>query len=249
LGRALPAKRSAERQTIEDSQASRKVKANKIIVVAFGDSLTAGDQPPRPGAPLPKSTPYTDPLKELIDRALGKIGKLKLVRVIIYNKGVSGETTSDMMRRLDSDVLVVKPSYTIVLGGSNDIGWGVEPREISDNLVQMYEKLSSKGIEVVACTIPSIVGADTCVKPRLELNEFISDYCFENELVCVDLFSATVDPKTKMLDKKYSSSDGLHLSTAGYTKVAETIFEQAFAKLVPIWTVGQETLGSSTKPR
>ena len=125
----MPAKRFAERQTVEDSQASRKAKANKILVVGFGDSLTAGDQPPRPGAPLPKSTPYTDPLKELIDGALDKIGKLKLVQVIIYNKGVSGETTSDMMRRLDSDVLSVKPSYTIILGGSNDIGWGVDQRK------------------------------------------------------------------------------------------------------------------------
>ena len=245
----MPAKRSVERQTVDDSQGSRKAITNKILVVAFGDSLTAGDQPPRPGAPLPRSTPYTDPLKKLVDGALAKIGKLKLVEVTIYNKGVSGETTSDMIRRLDSDIISVKPHYTIVLGGSNDIGWGMESKEISDNLVQMYEKLSSKGIEVIACTVPSIIGADTYVKSRLELNEIISDYCFDNDLVCVDLFSATVDPKTKMLDKKYSSSDGLHLSTAGYTKIADTIFEQAFAKLIPVWTVGQESTGSSIKSR
>jgi lysophospholipase L1-like esterase len=84
--------------------------------------------------------------------------------------------------------------------------------------------------------VPSIIGPEAYVKPRLELNELIADYCFENELVCVDLFSATADPKTKMLDKKYSS-DSLHLNTAGYMKMAEVIFNQAFAKLIPVWTI------------
>ena len=100
----------------------------------------------------------------------------------------------------------------------------------------MYEKAASAGIEVIACTLPSVVGDQTYIKPRLELNELITDYCFDNETVSVDLFSATVDPKTKMLDKKYSS-DGLHLNTSGYQKMAEAIFSQAFVKLIPVWTV------------
>jgi lysophospholipase L1-like esterase len=172
----------------------------------------------------------------MIDKGLEKVNKLKLVDVTFYNKGVSGELTSDMLRRLEGDVLSVKPNYTIILGGSNDIGWSVDPSDILDNLVQMYEKSAAANIEVVACTIPSIIGPETYIKPRLELNELISDYCFENELVCVDLFAATADPKTKMLDKRYSS-DGLHLNTAGYTKMAEAIFNQAFSRLIPVWTI------------
>jgi lysophospholipase L1-like esterase len=172
----------------------------------------------------------------MIDASLEKIGKLRLIEVTIYNKGVSGEASSDMLRRIDSDVITTKPNYTIILGGSNDIGWGTEPDEIFENLVQMYEKAASAGIEVIACTLPSVVGDQTYIKPRLELNELITDYCFDNETVSVDLFSATVDPKTKMLDKKYSS-DGLHLNTSGYQQMAEAIFSQAFVKLIPVWTV------------
>jgi lysophospholipase L1-like esterase len=219
-----------------DDRSSIQKTRKKILVVAFGDSLTSGYQPPGPGSPLPKSTPYTDPLKKMIDKGLEKVNKLKLVDVTFYNKGVSGELTSDMLRRLEGDVLSVKPNYTIILGGSNDIGWSVDPSDILDNLVQMYEKSAAANIEVVACTIPSIIGPETYIKPRLELNELISDYCFENELVCVDLFAATADPKTKMLDKRYSS-DGLHLNTAGYTKMAEAIFNQAFSRLIPVWTI------------
>ncbi|MGQ9543792.1 MAG: GDSL-type esterase/lipase family protein [Candidatus Bathyarchaeia archaeon] len=212
-------------------------KAKKILVVAFGDSLTVGYQPPKANTPLPKSTPYTVPLKRMVDDALEKIGKLKEVNVTFYNKGVAGELTSDMLRRFDNDVISVKPNYTIILGGTNDIGWSVEPEEIMDNLVQMYEGTSSAGIEVIACTVPSILGARSLINPRVKLNELIKDYCFENEIICVDLFSATVDPKTGELDRKYSS-DGLHMNTTGYMKMAETIFAQAFVKLIPIWTMG-----------
>lgn len=230
----MSATRAKKLQKLSDSQTAPKTK--KILVVAFGDSLTSGYQPPGPGSPLPRSTPYTDPLKKMIDGALEKANKLKLVDVTFYNKGVSGELTSDMLRRLEGDVLSVKPNYAIILGGSNDFGWSLEPSDILDNLVQMYEKSAAANIEVVACTVPSIIGPETYVKPRLELNELIADYCFENELVCVNLFSATADPKTGMLDKKYSG-DGLHLNTAGYTKMAEVIFNQAFAKLIPVWTI------------
>ena len=233
----MPVARAKKPPNVDDSQTIPKAKSKqKMLVVAFGDSLTSGYQPPGSSSPLPKSTPYTDHLKNVIDEALEKANKIKLIDVIFYNKGVSGELTSDMLRRLEGDVLSVKPNYVIILGGSNDIGWSVEPTDILDNLIQMYEKSASANIEVVACTVPSVIGPESFVKPRLELNELIVDYCFENELVCVDLFSPTADPKTKMLDKRYSS-DGLHLNTAGYTKMAEIIFNQAFAKLIPVWTI------------
>ena len=234
--RILPPRKSRKKTDQVDTEVKKKVKSKQILVVAFGNSLTAGYQSPTSGSPLPKMTPYTDNLKKMIDTALEKINKLNLLNVIFYNKGVSGELTGDMLRRLDSDVLSVKPSYAIILGGSNDIGWSIETEEIMDNLTQMYEKASSVGIEVIACTIPSIIGPETLIKPRLKLNEMIQDYSFDNEIVCVDLFTSTITAGTNKLDKKYSS-DGLHLNTAGYAKMAETFFEQAFSKLLPIWTV------------
>ena len=230
----MPPRKSKKLIEQADPEANKKVKAKQILVVAFGNSLTAGYQSPTSGSPLPKMTPYTDYLKKMIDTALEKINKLKLLNVIFYNKGISGELTGDMLRRLDSDVLSIKPSYAAILGGSNDIGWSIEIEEIMDNLTQMYDDSSSAGIEVIACT--SIIGPETLIKPRLKLNELIKDYSFDNEIVCVDLFTSTVIPGTNKLDKKYSS-DGLHLNTAGYIKMAETIFEQAFSKLIPIWTV------------
>jgi acyl-CoA thioesterase-1 len=234
--RTLPPRKSRRLTEQADSEANERVKPKKILVVAFGNSLTAGYQSPTSGSPLPKMTPYTDHLKKMIDAALEKINKLKLLNVIFYNKGVSGELTADMLRRLETDVLSIKPSYATILGGSNDIGWSIEPEEIMDNLTQMYDESSFAGIEVIACTVPSIIGSETLINPRIKLNEMIKDYCFDNEIACVDLFSSTITMGTNKLDKKYSS-DGLHLNTNGYIKMAETIFEQAFSKLIPIWTV------------
>jgi acyl-CoA thioesterase-1 len=188
-----------------------------LTIVALGDSLTAGLVAPSPRHPWGDEVPYT----ALMERWLAEAG-LDGVRVV--NRGVSGELTEEMLLRFDADVAALVPDIVVVLGGSNDLGWGLEPAVIMANLDEMYRRCAAIGAGVVACTVPSIRGYDPLIGPRLLLNHRIQQRCAADGIACVDLLAATAEPKTNRLRAEYTS-DGLHLSVAGYARMAEAIWE------------------------
>ena len=189
------------------------------LIVCFGDSLTAGFQSPTPDCPDFLETPYGKFLGErLRDRAR------------IQVSGVCGELTRDMIRRFERDVLCHKPAWTVILGGTNDLGWDILPSEIMRNLAAMYEQAMAAGIRVATVTVPSIRGLDDHIPRRLELNRLIADYCAGKRLPCVDLFTATAESGSQRLAAPHSN-DGLHLTTAGYELLARLLYEQVFKDL------------------
>jgi acyl-CoA thioesterase-1 len=201
-----------------------------LIFVALGDSLTVGFQSISPTAPIMELTPYTYFLDQIIAKARRQLNFTTKIRFV--NKGVNGELTEDMLRRFERDVIAFMPNYVIILGGSNDLGWGLlSPEKIFHNLRQMYTIAIRQRIKPIACTVPSILGFDSLIPQRLELNSLIKQYCSKSRILCVDIFQATANPQTQQLLDDYSN-DGLHLSTAGYKKVAETIFQEAVKKIL-----------------
>jgi lysophospholipase L1-like esterase len=202
----------------------------KLVFVAFGDSLTVGYQSQVWGDEWPQPTPYTGFLKEKTERMLDQRGAAGL-RVEFLNRGVVGELTEDMVERLDRDVLKSRSDAVIILGGSNDLGWGHEPQSVVGNLARMYDEALLHRIQPVSCTVPSVLGFDEGIRPRLQLNQLIKKYSTERSIVCVDLFSATGDSSTGRLKEEYSN-DGLHLSPLGYETVAEAIFSDAVSGIV-----------------
>jgi lysophospholipase L1-like esterase len=164
-------------------------------------------------------------LKELADDFLSNSGKNEKIEVRMINKGINGDLTEGMLHRFQRDVIDFKPDYVIILGGTNDIGWGYSTQEIYNNLKTMYLKARENGVEPIGCTVPSVRGWFKGIPPRVEINDLLIDYCRRNEISCVDLFSKTCDPETKRLKSDYSS-DGLHLNKLGYRKVAESLFEE-----------------------
>jgi lysophospholipase L1-like esterase len=151
-----------------------------------------------------------------------------------------GEVTRDMVLRFRQDVLVHRPDYVVILGGTNDLGWHVTPAEILSNLVCMYEQALGAGIQPVAVTIPSIrmevdpaaeQWLNELVTQRQQLNKLIAEYCAKNGIACVDLFAATAEANTLLLAGPYSN-DGLHLTTEGYRKMADLLYEQVFQSRV-----------------
>jgi hypothetical protein len=98
----------------------------------------------------------------------------------------------------------------------------------------MYEKTRINKIEPVACTIPSILGFDEFIPPRIELNEQISNEAKRMRIGFADLFSSTVEPRTNRLLEKYSS-DGLHLNTEGYRKIGETLFDDWLKAILDLY--------------
>ena len=198
-------------------------------IVCFGDSLTAGFQSPAVDNPLGTETPYGRFLQELTGPS---------VRVSV--SGICGELTGEMAMRFRSAVLVHQPTYVVILGGTNDLGWNAIPADIMRNLLKMYELAAAAGIKPVPVTVPSIrAGDDLCSEEgrrwfaehldrRHQLNELILRYAESKRLAAFDLFAATVEPETQQLAARYSN-DGLHLTTAGYRLVAERLYREVFA--------------------
>ena len=202
-----------------------------LFILCFGDSLTAGYQSPTPDSPGVTETPYGAFLSE-------RLGAAATVKV----SGVCGELTAEMAARFHRDVIEEAPQYAVILGGTNDLGWNVPPAEIRGNLVAMYEAALEAGIRPVAVTVPSlrIEGQSTgledwvrdAVSRREELNRLIREYCDSNAMPVVDLFAETAEPGTRYLAARYSN-DGLHLTTEGYRRLADLLYERVFQRLTP----------------
>jgi lysophospholipase L1-like esterase len=104
----------------------------------------------------------------------------------------------------------------------------------------MYDAALAANVRPVAVTVPSIriagdVGTgdgrawlDGHIQRRRELNGLILRACRERRLPCVDLFAATEEPGSGWLAQPYSN-DGLHLTTLGYRRLAELLYEEVFS--------------------
>jgi lysophospholipase L1-like esterase len=211
------------------------------LVVCFGDSLTAGFQSPSVENPAGNETPYGVFLQEMIGHSM---------QIVI--SGVCGELTAEMVMRFRRDVIRRRPTHVIILGGTNDLGWNAQTQDIMRNLVKMYEQARADRIVPVPVTVPSIRVEGTNdsrdaqlwvgehLARRRQLNALILQYADLHQLPRIDLFGETVEPETQQLAEVYSN-DGLHLTTAGYRKFAQLVYEQVFASGSPPLNAGKPT--------
>lgn len=209
-----------------------------VRVVAIGDSLTVGFQSYGVFGDNQTSTPYTGFLAEHIEKEFPPSS----LSVELINKGVVGELSEQMLARFNVDVISFCPRITIILGGSNDLGWGLAPREVFSNLRRMYELAMKNGIEPIACTVPSILGFDLGISPRKVLNALIQEHSRKTGLRCVDPFRATMDSKTSRLASRYSS-DGLHLNTDGYRRLADAVYAEGLEPILR--TIAEQSRSNS----
>lgn len=213
-------------EAISEGMATPMSKApTHLRIVALGDSLTVGFQSYELSGM--GSTPYTDFLADHIKREF----PLDPFTVEIVNKGIVGELSEQMLARFDSDVIRFSPGIVIILGGSNDLGWGVAPEEVFLNLSKMYRRSLENKITPIACTVPSILGFDGGIPPRTLLNKLVQDHCVELGIPCADVFRATLDEATNRLAFQYSS-DGLHLNSEGYRKIGSAIYEEGLRHIL-----------------
>ena len=151
------------------------------------------------------------------------------------NRGISGQTTPQMLVRFRQDVIDLKPAVVVILAGTNDIAGNTGPstlKMIADNIFSMAELAKANNIKVViSSTLPAY---DYPWKPGLEpaekivaLNQMLSTYAKLNNMIYLDYFSAMADER-KGLPKKYAN-DEVHPTVEGY-KVKEPLVEEAIAK-------------------
>jgi lysophospholipase L1-like esterase len=192
-------------------------------IVALGDSLTVGETGFMYSSSEEPVVPYPKCLEALAEEYLRS--RRSAVSVEVLNKGVNGDLTSGMLERFSRDVSDEKPDYVIILGGANDIGWGLDVRTITHNLTRMYDAAQRRGISAVACSVPSILGFDDLIPPRLDLNRAINAEAENRRMPFLDIFTATADKRNNRLLEDYSA-DGLHLNSKGYERIGRYVFDK-----------------------
>ena len=154
------------------------------------------------------------------------------------NRGISGQTTPQMLVRFSQDVVALKPRAVVILAGTNDIAGNTgpaTPQMIEDNLAAMAAIARQNGIPVVFASIlpaknypwrSAVRPADTI----RQLNAWIKAYCLREKLTYLDYYSAMAVADGGM--RAELSSDGVHPNAAGYAlmaPLAQKAIEQALA--------------------
>jgi len=146
------------------------------------------------------------------------------------NRGISGQTTSQMLLRFRADVIDLEPKVVVILAGTNDIAGNTGPislQDIENNYETMVDLAHAHGINVVFASVmpisdynknaqgnPIVRSLQRRPEQILALNEWIKKYCAERKLVYLDYFSAMADEKGFL--KADIANDGLHPNAKGY---------------------------------
>jgi lysophospholipase L1-like esterase len=171
------------------------------------------------------------------------------------NRGISGQTTAQMLVRFYPDVIALKPAAVIMLAGTNDIARNNGPQTlemIQHNIMAMTELAQGHGVKMILCALLPINdrtiipaggrGGGPAPRPRiqsvqrppadlLKFNAWLKRYAAEKGAVYADYYTATVDAQGFLRDGY--TNDGLHPNAEGYalmTPVASAAIAEALAK-------------------
>ena len=158
------------------------------------------------------------------------------------NRGISGQTTPQMLIRFRPDVIALQPKVVVILAGTNDIAGNTGPvtlPAIEDNLTSMFDLAHANGIRVVFSSVLPISDYEKnkdgqqIIRSKqrppeqiIALNAWMKKYAAMHGGVYLDYFSAMVDDKGFL--KEELSEDGLHPNQKGYDVMAP-LAEQAIA--------------------
>ena len=149
------------------------------------------------------------------------------------NRGISGQTTPQMLIRFRRDVIELKPKVVVILAGTNDIAGNTGPttlEAIQDNLASMAELATAHGIRVVFASVLPVSDYEiregkqivqTVRRPPekiLALNKWMKNYAATHHHGYLDYFTPMVDDKGFLKDEL--SNDGLHPNEQGYAVMA-----------------------------
>jgi lysophospholipase L1-like esterase len=180
---------------------------DELRVVFMGDSITDSWDDPKFGGFFP-GKPYVD-------------------------RGISGQTTPQMLVRFRADVIALRPRAVVILAGTNDLSGNTGPttlEAIEDNLISMTELAKANSIKVIlASLLPVSDYEQRDGKPIVQtvrrppekikaLNDWMRSYAAQNKLTYLDYYSAMMDEKGFLKDEL--SEDGLHPNAKGYAVMA-----------------------------
>ncbi len=189
------------------NRAMKPPSAGEQRVVFMGDSITDAWPQPRFAGTFFAGKPY-------------------------IGRGISGQTTPQMLVRFRPDVIDLEPKAVVILAGTNDLSGNTGPmtdEDIQNNLMSMAELAKANGIKVVFSSIlptsayhtPERGIPQTTLRPMSRIraiNDWMKQYAAANGHAYLDYFSAMVDQTGVM--KTELTNDDLHPKAAGYANMA-----------------------------
>lgn len=150
-----------------------------------------------------------------------------------YNRGISGDTTKGMLNRVENNVINIRPSTIVFLGGTNDLGHGSSPQTVADNIDKILEKIYT-ALPKCKVIVQSVYPVNPYKKPPflnavknrknsdiLIVNSLLPDICQKYNAKFLDIHRLLVDSEGN-LDKDFTM-DGLHINDKGYKIISKTI--------------------------
>ncbi len=151
------------------------------------------------------------------------------------NRGISGQTTAQMVLRFQPDVIALKPKVVVLLAGTNDIAGNTGYTtfdQIVANISNMVAQAQANHIRVVLCSV--LPAYDYPWRPGLQpaakivaLNQRLQQLAAERDCVYVDYFNAMADQRNGL--RAGLGDDGVHPNAAGY-QIMEPLVERGIAE-------------------
>lgn len=167
---------------------------NKKKIVCLGDSITYG-------FPFGPAFSWVQMLSEATDAE-------------IINKGINGNTTTDMLERFDRAVLKYNPTHVLIMGGINDVLCRESFDRIVWNLRLMAEKAEANNIQVIF-GLPTAVDEPEFERLLVRIRKWIIDYSTEHNIPIIDFARAFYDEKNNV-NTELLLADGGHPTAEGY---------------------------------
>jgi lysophospholipase L1-like esterase len=153
------------------------------------------------------------------------------------DRGISGQTTAQMLIRFRQDVIQLQPDAVVLLAGVNDIAGNTgptTPEKIFGNITSMVELAKANAIKVILCSI--LPANDFYWRPNdkaaatiIQLNQLIKSYADKHHIPYVD-FHAVMADASNGLPKEFSN-DGVHPNLKGY-QIMEPLLEKAIQQIL-----------------
>ena len=171
------------------------------IIVAVGDSLTAGYR-------VAEDQAYPAVLQQRLDRDGYNFD--------VINAGISGETSSGTLARLDW-ILTLKPAIIILETGANDGLRAIDPQLTRDNLDRIVTRLQDAGIVVVLAGMKMIKNLGEPFTREFE--SLYPAIAAKHGVILIPFFLEGV-----AADRQLNQADGIHPTEAGYRRVADHVY-------------------------
>lgn len=142
------------------------------------------------------------------------------------NRGIAGQTTTQMLGRFPQDVVLTHPKAVVILAGTNDIAHGIPASAIEDTLTMMGDLAKVHGIKpIFASLLPVGAEAAKTRSPGViqQVNRWLKEYCSREGFTYLDYYGALASADGQLPSDV--SDDGLHPNARGYSVMSPVLLE------------------------